>query len=507
MKIGDLLVKPTWRRRQPPKSANSRKKSAVMTEIPMAFDTGSFIEYTQSDFLNELHPSSHLINSVAYRSERTKYKYNIETKKNEPDGLEEVERIAVAIQEGLRRHKRTHTFGNDMWFGSEGGGEDNDALVALHRSHWNMTGMTDALSSWGGAMFGTGDAALYLYREGNKINYKVFSYENGDVFTMRKDKEGKDLFVRLFLVNGARAVELYGSKDISLWVQEKGVTEEVIITPEGAEVNVGEWSEDGYRLISRVSHGSTQCPVIYHRRSDVVWGPGQSTIEHIEKLLSDLGENNKYYAYQILFLSGGVMTLPDVGSMGKVIASKTKEGDAKILQPADASNTFTVDLEKNLDLLWECTATVVIEPKELKAGENTGAFIKNLYWREVQWSTNEIADLRPSLSRIVSVFSEYVGMIEGKTTEFSKLKMSFLLEPFVPKNLTEEITNICTAKGYGLTSVRTGSGEIYFNNPREYELIKKEEAEALAAEMKKAADLAAQKPAETTVPIDNKAKS
>ena len=45
-------------------------------------------------------------------------------------------------------------------------------------------------------------------------------------------------------------------------------------------------------------------PACYHRINDVVWGNGQGLINQRESMLSDLDENNKYYAYQIMFLTG-----------------------------------------------------------------------------------------------------------------------------------------------------------------------------------------------------------
>lgn len=484
MKIEALLMKEPWRRRLPPVRIG-RKQAGVATSRPMQFDTGSYLELSQSDFLNELNPSSHLVNSVAYRSMRKKYKWDSSLQKNVESGYEDVARVSISLQEGTLRHKQTHTFGNEMWFGSESKDVGNDELLALYRSHWNMTGMTDALSIWGRALFATGDAALYCYREGERIRYKVFSFENGDVLSYGKNAEGKDQLVRMFMSNGIKSVEIYGPTHIQLWKKK----DDSVIAPAGAQE-----SEDGYVLISEVAHGAPRCPAMYDRIDDVVWGKGQSTIEHLEDLLSDLAENNKYFAYQILFLSGGVMSLPPASNMGKVIASKDKEGNAKILEPADASSTFTLDFNKNFDLYCECTGTVVIEPKELKAGENTGAFITNLYWREIQWSKNMIARLRPSLNTLIDIFVGYVGAIEEKSSEMKKLRMSFLLEPFVPKNITEEINNICNAVNSKVTSIETGAGEIPFNNPRE--------KERLAAEVKEreARELAKKEPTDAVLP-------
>lgn len=477
MEINKLLVKPLWKRRLPRKYSINRKKNASLVAA-LEFDSGQYQAFSQTDFLDELHPSSHIINSSEYRSPRKKFKYNKETKENEVIGLEPIEAVAVSLQEGILRHKVTHTFGNEMWFGAEGKDELMSELVSIFKSHWTMAGMKDALNSFGRALFGTGDAALYLYRDNEDIKYRVFSYEEGDVYTTAKDDDGNDIFVRLLMVDEVKTVEIYGHNDITVWQESDSLSMEYL------NATNSEKSSDGYILKSRTTHGAGRCPVIYARWDDVVWGKVQSNIEHIEKLLSDLAENNRYYAYQILFLKGGVMNLPGVDVAGKVIASKTTDGDAKILEPADASNTFTLDFEKNMDLIWENTGTVVIEPKELKAGENSGAFIKNLYWREVQWSTNAIAKLRPTFNDIIKVFKTYVGNISERSINFKTLKMSFLLEPFVPQNLTEEITNVCSAVAHGITSKETGSGEVPFNHAQEYQRILKEQQQKMEDSIK-----------------------
>jgi hypothetical protein len=153
---------------------------------------------------------------------------------------------------------------------------------------------------------------------------------------------------------------------------------------------------------------------------------------------------------------------------------------------------------------------VVLDPKDLKGGDYSGAFIKNLYWREVQWSTNMIAELRPAFTKLISIFKELVSKIENDEG-YTKLKMTFQLTPFVPKNELEEVTMITTAKAAGLTSVQTGSGELDFNNPREFERLqeetaKKAEANAKVAEAK--TPVIANTPAtDPLLKIDNKLKT
>lgn len=513
MKIEDLLLKPVWTRRVPGVRTVPVATGSVFSSAQMTFDATSYYQLTQSDFLDELHPTSHNINSVTYRSNRIKFKYNPETQANEADGYDPVERVAIAMQMGLRRHKVTHTFGNQMWFGPEGKDDTNDELVSTHCSHWSMAGMTDALNVWGKALFGTADAAIYLYKVDGHIEYKIFSYEQGDVFNMTKNDKGEDVFVRMLSISGVRTIEVYGATHVDTWVQESDTQKSTWPkVPAWIQAILGKKigkSEDGFVQVKHDPHGLSQCPVMYWRIDDVVWGPAQNTIDRIESILSDLGENNKYYAYQILFLAGGVMNLPPVGKMGKTIAAKSTDAKAEILQPADASNTFTIDLDTNFSLLWETTGTVVLEPKDLNGGDYSGAFIKNLYFREVQWSLNMIAELRPAFTRLISIFDELVGQIEAKPLEYKKIKMSFKLEPYVPKNLLEEVTMVTLSKSAGLTSVKTGSGEMDFNNPREYEIIKAEEkvkadaetAQKQADAAKKAAEAQLNVQTQTTNPV------
>ena len=519
MKIESYLLKETFKRRCTSGLGSFPiRHFDTGTEKVMELDNGQFFELSQSDFLNELYPSAHKIFSVDYRSNRAKFRYDVNKQENVLDGYEEVERVAIGIQDAVRRHKVTHTFGNDMWFGSEGD-ESNDALVSKFRKHWNITGMTEALKAFGAAIFGTGDSAIYLFTKDGKIKYKVFSYENGDVINMTKDEDGNDVFVRLFSYRGQLAVELYTSSTIELWVKNDKVAGkddsslQRFLKAVKGKLSSKE-SEDGYTLINTTHHNLKQCPVVYHRENDVCWGAGQSTIERIERILSDLAENNRYYAYQIMFLRGGVMSLPPVGRMGKVIASKSEAGDAKILQPADASNTFTIDLTKNLDLLWETLGMVVLKPEELRAGENSGAFIQNLYWRELQWSMNKIAELHPFFVELIDLFKLFVGIIEKDSIGYQNMEMSWVLEPKVPKNTQEEINNLAIAKGAGISSVRTCSGEISFNNPNEYERIMAEmEAEAKRQEALIKPEVKPEvKPEEPEIDppdagIDNKAKS
>ena len=473
MRINDLLTKPTWKRRDPPKKMTKRGRSQSVSSV-LSLDSPNYSYMTQADFMEELEPTAHKINSTEIRSMRPIYKWNETTNKKELVEFEDVERVAIGIQDGIRRHKVTHTFGNELEFRNVGDSEDGDRIKEM-LSQWDMTGMKDALMMWARGFFGCGDSALYLYREDDRIKYKVFSFESDDLINQKGDK-----FIRLFSVEGKRIIEVYDKRNISIWVEESNVADSAFLLNIGiSSIVITEKSEDGWICISRVSHGLTQNPVIYHREKDVCWGKGQNLIDRLEKILSDLAENNRYYAFQILFLTGGVINLPDVKFQGKVMASKTKDGKAEILQPANASDSFTLDLNKTLEMLWESTGTTVINIEDLKGGDQSGAYIINLYFRAVQWSTEKIAELRPVLGRVVSVFSEQCGLINRDTSGYRNMRISWSLFPMVPRNKMEEITMIGMQVGAGIMSRETASEISPDTSVDELQRLKREKEEPI----------------------------
>ena len=472
MKISDLLRKPNWYRRAPEQNAMPPAMSVTMypTLAPMTFDPSPRFVITQEQMMNELDPNSHIIYNVSYRSNRPQYRYDEVKKKNIRIGCAPVERVAVALQAAIRRHKVTHTFGNPPWFGNESGDDTSDAM-ATYKSYWNVAGMNNSLVEFGNAAFGVADGAIYCYRDGDEIKYRVFSYEKGDLIAPCRDPETKkDAVVRTFLVEDIQYAEIYGSQDITLWGKATATTE---MSPRERLESIwggviGTESEDGYILISRTKHGLSQCPVAYHREPGPCWNEGQSNIDAIEKLLSDLMENGKYYNFPIMFISGGAISLPNSNFPGKIMGSKSESGDAKILAPADASNTFTISLEQEFKALCNSVNAVFIDYKDLKGQNDSGAYLRNLYFPETQWSMDAYARMHPFFQKLFSIFKEYVGLIEGDSAKYKRLKFSYMFTPFVPQNDTEEIQNINNSVTAGTMSVETACEEHPQANPQEF---------------------------------------
>lgn len=497
MKVSDYLYKRQWSRRELPggyRPGESYGSSMAVMQKPC----GVFRYFSQEKFMNELRSGSHIIYDCNYRSMRPKFKYNLEKGVNELDGYEDVTRTAISWQEAIRGNKASTCGGNPPWIGNESGPEDAERVSRI-KSHINVMNLQSALIAHFSAIMGTADGALYFYRDGDEIKWECFSYEDGNNCNETTDREYPDrkMGVRCFDFEGYDAVEFYRSDRVELYINFGKEEDMRKYFPDA----VGTETEDGYFLIKSVQHGIDESPFCYHREPDVPWGPAQSNIEDFEKLMSDCGENIKYYAYQILFLSGGAVSLPNANFGGKVIGSKTSDGDAKILEPADASNTLDIGLKKTYNAICDGSKSVFIKPEDLKGQNDSGAYIANLYWPELQWATMFYARYSKCMQKILRVIKKLTGLIEMDMSGYSKVRLSYVFEPYIPKNKLEQSTILQQGVTAGFISVETATEESDVSNPLEMERLQREAAERerkeLEAMQRKAASSAPPEPSDT----------
>ena len=479
MKINTLLQKPVWRRKLPP--TNIGKNNG--TGIPMqniSANSGNWTLLTQEDFMNELTPSAHLINSTQYKVPRPKFKFDKTTKKYKITKWEDGEHVNVGLENIALRSATTHTFAGDFKFSNEGD-EANGELVRNIQSYWFRTGMREAIMDTGYNFLGSGDAAIYIYRVGNRIKYKVFSYLYGDIIA----KPNSKTFIRKTSLYNKDIIEIYTDKSIDIWVHKdtlKSEYWEYINMELEASGSILETSEDDYVKVKYTPHTWGICPVIYHREEDVTWGKGVSTRERIEKLLSYWADNNNISAFPIYWFNSQIVNLPDMGAAGKVLGLG-KDGKAGVIAPSDVSTSFTLDLDKNLKMYCDSLGIVIIDPKDLKGGgETSGTYVQNLYFPAVQEAEIRIAKLRDFFNDVIDLFSKIVGNIKGETLKYSTVELSYFLNPFIPHSVMEDITIVNQCVNAGTTSMETGAELIDHNSPREKERLNREAREKLTLE-------------------------
>lgn len=499
MKVSDYLQKQMFSRRLHDASHGVITYRGLAGKSQMAKPGAVSQYFNQEKFMDEIHSGGHIIYDCDYRSMRPKYKWDEKTQKNVQEGFEDVTRNAVSWQEAIRSNKASTCGGNAPWIGNEGG-EETAELVAKFKAHINATNLQAALTSHFYAIFGAADGALYFYRDGDGIAWRCFSYEDGDNCTITQDYQEptREMGVRYFDYEGHDAVEFYRDNTIDLFVKFENTDDLIAKFPlaltsgdilnENGEIvgNTFTQTEDGFYLISSKPHGIDESPFCYFREKDIPSGPVQNNIEDWEKLLSDCGENVKYYAYQILFLTGGAMSLPNANFGGKVIGSKSVDGKAEILQPADASNTLDIAFKKTYNAICDGSKSVFIKPEDLKGQNDSGAYIANLYWPEIQWAILFYARYHRCMVKILRVLRKLVGLIEGQSAEYSKVRLSYMFTPFLPKNKLEETQILQYSVEAGFMSKETAAEESDYTNPQEMARLSKQKKEEAAQEMLKA---------------------
>lgn len=510
MKISDYIKKPLWYRNVYTKGSEAPQtvlNNAFVPSYPMTLDKSKKQILSQTNFLNELSPSAHEIYSTTIRSLRPKYRYDKPTQKLVLNGYEEVERIAMPFEYSIRENKTAYCFGNEIWFGNEGG-EATAEKMSRFKSWWNSANMKACISSMGSHLFGTADAAVALYIEDGEIKYKVFGYEDGDnIYKTYEYVDGKRMSVgvRMFESGGLPCVELYKSDVVELWVNSKKDDAEKVF----GRV-VGEISEDKWILVSRTSHGFSRAPFVYFRERDVPWGIVQDLCNKFDKLLSDLVESGRFFFNPYLFLKGGATSLPNVDFQGRAFASTDPQGDAKILEPPNASSMLEAAFSKITRAILDGTKTVFIHHEDLKGQNDSGAYLRMLCFPEIQWANNFYPHIDMQMKELFFIFLEAVGLVEN-TGPFSYRdlvgRFNYQFTPCIPQNLLEEATIINNSFTSGTLSRLTVTEEHPLANPQEMARLeaddkRKEETAQRESDRQRAATEAAQQ--ETSSNNNNK---
>lgn len=458
--ITENLIKDYWVRRVVPNNGELRVRVAahgrVKYRTPYTSGPGAtFMYLTQDDFLNEIEPTAHSIFDK-YMSQRAIYSPTGEKDKSGKEkwaitGYDEVESVALGLQARMAAVKASHMAADGFWIANESHEENNKDFDILN-SWKDYVGLNTAYMEATISAFKTGDAAILLYQgDDNSIHYKVFSYLYGDTLYPDIDEYGEPMLYRQYELKGKMAVDIYTTKTHETWVR---IDEELESDASWLDkfkkwisISKDERSEDGFRLVRRkdAQAGNDILQVVYFRVPDIPSGVAESSIQQLEKACSYISEEVKSSAFPILFLkSEKIVSLPPSKLNGKTIGVKgssetVKNSDAKFLAPPDASDIATLNVNTLMDNITRSTLSVFIEPDILKAGADSSTTIKILYAPEIQWCQNMWIHFYKPLKQLMEVFTRLVGKVEGRPTDFAKIKTSIGQNIWIPQNEAERV--------------------------------------------------------------------
>lgn len=501
MNISEHLKKDYWTRRVTPDSASMYPPAGnhVGYRQPRAGAFGvGYVNLTQDQFLNELSPAAHEINSK-YMSQRPIYKAEKDETTGKTkyvlDGYDDVETVALAIQEFIVNKKIAHLTGDNFWIASED--LDEEAFQKV-QSWMDYAGFWDAWQEAVSYCERECDSALYWWYDGVSIQYEVFAYEKGDTLYPGTDDSGKPVLYRAYTLNGKPAVDVFTTRNKETWVKVDTDEEEgrtlldrlcrIVRNPLTSQ----EVSEDGYRLVSRkeAQIGNDILQIIYFRVPDIATGPVQDCIVKFEKAHSYIAEEVKNDAFPILFLkSEKIVNLPPSKINGKTIgvkgtADSIAHADAKFLAPPDASNTAKI----NLDTLWNNilrgSLTSLVEPVDIRQGADSSTTIKIMFAPDIEWCKIRWKFYAKPVRQLVEVFKRLVGKAEGDISRYGDLRISSGQEIWIPQNESERIKIELDQYYAGVKSRKATMSDIGNSHLGDAEQIMKEKEEEKALDAK-----------------------
>ena len=446
-------------------SANTTPNEYYDANIP----TQRYERVTQDQFLCELDPRSHDINNpLIYPNKTVKSIVKVDGVDTEQTTLMEVARVSVSLQSMIATKQCVHLWAKQPKFISKRG--DNSEMFIRFKEYWTQRNAQAALYMMAKSALTTGDGAICWYmNEAKELSYKIWSYKDGDMLIPVYKENGVDL--RLFI-----------RRYYSLPDNELNSVDTIDIFSDTTYTQLINKGNKWVISVTERPHGFSRIPISYHRESDVAWGAGQDLIDKIERLLSDMRESNAYFAFGIMFLSGGgIQVMPPKTSQGKLIISEDSSAKAQMLSQGDLSPALKFEYDQYTKQLYRTTGTVVIDPEILKGGDQSGAYIKNLYNDAIQYAMDAKPRWQPVLENIVAVVKEGLE-IEDNNVEFRTLTVISEPDIYVPMNMAEEIRLVNESLTAGTISKETAAQSNYISTPDEYSRIQREEQETIANE-------------------------
>ena len=425
---------------------------------------------SQADFIREFYPSSHKINQIKYYP-NTMYV-------NKETGAYQAKvrsRISIGFQNRILVKRKESLLGNNvgMRLISDATNQKMIDRLAMFREGWEERDMEVAVDKAIESDFCTGDAAIYVFMDDGKVNYRVFSYKDGDVLYPHYDT----LTGELTLLGRAYKQEDWdGIKNTYLDVIDK----EAFVTYK--QDDEGKWVAES----EPKKHGFKICPVAYHRSDGAVWSGSQSLIEGYEVAISQFSENNAAYALRILYTLGGdmeIMTNTD-GTPSRIdsVDPNAKVGFLEPAQGADgAFSSQLAIMEKNI---MRCSFAV--ETPEIKSGADMSSrTVKMLFADSYVKALSDSLEYQPFLNRVAYLFKIGYFIEKNMITEADNFKVKTYLDPFIFMSENDVIAAIQQLVAAGCMSRKTATELAYnigYSSPDEINRLLQEAHDELVAQ-------------------------
>ena len=422
---------------------------------------------SQNQYLRELNPSSHAIyDKLRYPDKLVERVIDVDGEEVVQRGIEPIARVSVAFQKVIKTKLKNHITGNNLQFTlttSNPTDEQKEYFTTLKQRFVDKN-MNVAFAEAVDAQLGTGDCALYLFRDNKKLDWEVFSFEKGDYLIPKYDS-----FRRL-----EKLYRYFEVKD-DFGKYEKAFMEinntSVIEWRERRASRKREWVK-----VTDTLHGFSRIPVVY-KRGKVAWDDVQDTIEELEWAFSQFCESNSYFAFPILFIAGNVDSLPQKGSQGKTLQASDPNTKCNFVsREAGDMEAFKFQIQKMLDFIFMGSFTVNITPEVMTgSGDRPASAIRMMLNNQIDRAIELAKEWDSFVDEMKELFVEGIGIEDGKSSQYKNLNFRLEIKIYIPENMTEIVNNLNMSVANKTLSKETAQQKNPYSAPDENKLYKKEQ--------------------------------
>ena len=419
---------------------------------------------SQADFLRMYYPTGHAINDPKLYPDVVKF-----DKEKNRYFVQPIMRTAFAFQKIIATKQIVHIVGNDIQFELSGKVEselkEKQKLLDLitFKQGWLDMNMEYHFYEAVRSVKIVGDTAVvgYFDKDG-KARARTLSYMDGDTLYphYKADSDEMEIFARKYYdideegKFNTEFVEVWDDK--YLYRARRGM--KTSATSKILQRIKGIFGISGYEIYEVVEHGFNFCPVAYHREEEgACFMPSQATIETYEEAFSYFCENNRAYAFPIMWSRGdGVhFNADEMTGAVKYIEIEDTDGDVGFMDKPDVSVAFNTQLKLLYDMIYE--QSFGVKPPELKSGDLPGVAVKLLFSPAIELAIHDSQKLQPFINQLMRIVKFAYGFQENCQASLMNLPVNAWIEPYIHQNDTELMTNLATGVQNNFISKQTAS--------------------------------------------------
>lgn len=220
-------------------------------------------------------------------------------------------------------------------------------------------------------------------------------------------------------------------------------------------------------------------PVIYYSQPNTEWADVQEMIERLEKKFSNHADTNDYFDSPIVKAIGEVTGFSDKGEQGKVLQMQVG-ADVQYLTWDSLPASNQLEFENLIKSINSYSHTPNISFDNVKGlGTFTGIALKMFFMDAHLKASDKEEIFGEAVQRRINYLKSSIASLAGKLKPAIRLSIKPEFDYFLPKNETEDLTNIISAVNAGILSIQSAIklNPLVEDAESEIKLIQKEAAD------------------------------